>query len=212
MISLSLLTHIVFASKNSQSSAGDVLHNFLMGANNAVNSSQPSLSQFSQPPASNNVYSNDTDGISVVVPPGWGAEAGQNQANDTLLTAILLNPPLSQDPKALVNVNIYKDPQPSTNNSVSQYLRDEMELSKNQFDSFKMGSASLNVNVAGQPGYLLQSSFKDSDSNPVKSLEIGTLLQGVGYYVFYTAPPKLFNTFLPQVNQIVQSLKVNPPQ
>src|SRR5690242_12229703 len=51
---------------------------------------------------SNNSYTNYTDGISAIVPPGWGAEAGQNEANNTLLEAIRVIPPLSQDPEALV--------------------------------------------------------------------------------------------------------------
>jgi hypothetical protein len=158
----------------------------------------------------NNTYTNKTAGISVTVPQGWGVEAGENSNNATDLKAIHLTPPISLDPNALTDVWVYKDTNPGATSSVGQYLRDTIDTYRSSLNNFKLGTANTGITVAGQPGYQLQLSFSTTEG-PFNALESGTLMNMTAYYVYYAAPPNLFSTFLPQVNAIIQSLKVNPP-
>jgi hypothetical protein len=158
-------------------------------------------------------FTNSTDGITVNIPKGWGVEGWSNAPNDTLLVAIHSTPPISQDPNLSTDVYIYKDTQPSTNSSVTQYLRDEVDSLRSYTTNtnFKLISANTGVTVAGHPGYQLQASFTSGKTGPTEVLETGFLLGGNAYYMYYTTPPNLYSKLLPQVNEIIQSLKVNPP-
>jgi tetratricopeptide (TPR) repeat protein len=158
-----------------------------------------------------NTYTNSSDGISVTVPQEWGAEAGRNDANATLLVAIHMTPPLSKDPNALTSLDIYKDSQPTTASSVSQYLRDEIDGLRASYNSVKIISANTgNVTIAGRPGYQIHITYTIPNSGPFEVQETGFLLNGNAYYTYYAAPPSVYSTLLPQVNPIIKSMKVNP--
>lgn len=182
----------------------------------ALNNSLHINNTIAQPPSttSNSTYTNNTDGVSVAVPQGWGVEAGRNAVNPRTLIAIHVTPPLSQDPDLLANVYVDKETKPATNSSVTQYLRDVVDAIRSAttvYTDSKLMSASTNVSVAGHSGYMLQFSYTDSRLGPLEALEAGLLLGGNAYYVYYTAPPNLYSILLPQVYGIMQSLKVTPP-
>lgn len=184
---------------------------FLTTTNQSTGSfSAPNATVAPVPVSSNNTYTNGTDGISVIYPKGWGVEGGFNAANSTILGAIRTTPPLSEDPNLLTNVYIYKDTTPGIPSSINQYLRDNVDGLRSTEPNFRLLSATTGNTVAGHPGYLLQGSYS-GPLVPLRVLEAGFLLGSNGYYVWYTAPPTLYSTFLPQVNGIIQSLKVTPP-
>jgi len=161
--------------------------------------------------SSNKTYTNETDGITASVPQGWSTEEGQNKANATDLKAVYVNPPIALDPEAAVSVTIYKDTQPSSNSSVDGYLRDTIVFYRGNIPDFKLGSANTGFSLSGQPAYLVTYTWTSSDTGTMKTMEIGMLLNGQGYYIHYSATTQLFSKFLPQVNQIIGSLKVQPP-
>jgi PsbP-like protein/PsbP len=161
--------------------------------------------------SSNKTYTNATDGITISVPQGWSTEEGQNKANATDLKVVYVNPPIALDPEAAVSVTIYKDTQPSSNSSVDGYLRDTIVFYRGNIPDFKLGSANTGFSLSGQPAYLVMYTWTSSDTGAMKTMEIGMLLNGKGYYIHYSATTQLFSKFLPQVNQIIGSFKVQPP-
>ena len=160
---------------------------------------------------SNKTYTNETDGITISVPRGWSTEEGQNRANATDLKVVYVNPPIALDPEAAVTVTIYKDTQPSSNSSIDSYLRDSIVFYRDNIPNFKLGSANTGISLSGQPAYLVTYTWTSSDTGAMKTMETGMLLNGQGYYIHYSAATQLFSKFLPQVNQIIGSLKVQPP-
>jgi len=161
--------------------------------------------------SSNKTYTNETDGITISVPRGWSTEEGQNRANATDLKVVYVNPPIALDPEAAVTVTIYKDTQPSSNSSIDSYLRDSIVFYRDNIPNFKLGSANTGISLSGQPAYLVTYTWTSSDTGAMKTMETGMLLNGQGYYIHYSATTELFSKFLPQVNQIIGSLKVQPP-
>ncbi len=166
-----------------------------------------------QMPAGNNMYTNSTDGISFSIPENWTTEEGQNHANATRLTVVTISPPIALDPSALMQVIVQKETKPLTS-SVDQYLRDQLSSHRsNPSNNFKLISANTNnVTISGHPAFRLLWTFtpQASYAGLNKQLEVGTLLNGQGYLIDYSGSISLFSKFLPQVQQIIKTLMVQP--
>ena len=164
-------------------------------------------------PAGNNMYTNSTDGISFSIPENWTTEEGQNHANATRLTVVTISPPIALDPSALMQVIVQKETKPLTS-SVDQYLRDQLSSHRsNPSNNFKLISANTNnVTISGHPAFRLLWTFtpQASYAGLNKQLEVGTLLNGQGYLIDYSGSISLFSKFLPQVQQIIKTLMVQP--
>ncbi len=129
-------------------------------------------------PASNNTYTNSTDGISFSIPQGWTTEEGQNHVNATHLIVVTVSPPIALDPSALIQVTIEKDTNPLSS-SIDQYLRDQLNSYRyNPSNNFKLISANTNATLSGQPAYNLLFTYTPQISNagPSEQSEVGTLL------------------------------------
>jgi len=180
---------------------------------NATNFTSSRLMQEAPVPLSNNTYTNSTDGISFSIPKGWTSEEGQNQANATRLTVVTVSPPIALDPSALMQVIIEKDTSPLTS-SIDQYLRDQLNSYRNiPSNNLRLISANTNnITLSGQPAYNLLFTYTPhiSYAGPSEHLEVGTLLNGRGYVIDYYGSTNLFSKFLPQVQQIVKTLVVQP--
>jgi tetratricopeptide (TPR) repeat protein len=181
--------------------------------NTTNNTSSLIIQQTARPiPASNNTYTNSSDGISFSIPENWTTEEGQNHANATRLTIVTVSPPIALDPSALMQVIVQKDTKPLTS-SIDQYLRDQLNSHRsNPSNNFKLISANTNVTISGHPAFLLLWTFTPQASYAGQSgqLEVGTLLNGQGYLIDYSGSISLFSEFLPQVQQIIKTLVVQP--
>jgi hypothetical protein len=161
--------------------------------------------------SSNNTYTNATDGISVTIPQGWTTAVGQNQANATLLTVVTLSPPISLDPNALMNVNVYKATQPQAS-GVDQYARLTLNNLRGTLQDFKLvAPITTNITLSGNLAFQIAYSYTDPSRGPVEDLGVATLLKGNGYVILYSGSPTLFSTFLPQAQQVIKSVNLQPP-
>jgi tetratricopeptide (TPR) repeat protein len=111
-----------------------------------------------------------------------------------------------------MQVIVQKDTKPLTS-SIDQYLRDQLNSHRsNPSNNFKLISTNTNVTISGQPAFRLLWTFtpQASFAGLSKQLEVGTLSNGQGYLIDYSGSISLFSKFLPQVQQIIKTLVVQP--
>lgn len=154
-------------------------------------------------------YENRFNGISMLYPKTWQAS-----------TSGTFYPDLIKFYAPLQNITDFLPAQVSI--GVSKYENNGITLP--QYSNLTLvllnisqGQKQLNItnsnptNIAGNPGYRVIYSMAPTTNSTIelRTLEIWTVLNSKVYLISYTADTTKFNKYLPQVNQMLNSLRIS---
>ena len=103
---------------------------------------------------------------------------------------------------------MHLDTQPSSSNSIDQYLRDTINDYRSSKPNFTVNEVHT-LNDSRGIGYVLLYSWNQEGVGPTKSLEGGNLVAGRVYYLAFDSPLSTYSTFLPVAKQMFTSFKIS---
>jgi hypothetical protein len=153
------------------------------------------------------VYQNDTYGISIQYPASWSSSGGEggNDSADSSVDLISFSPPNNNNSDS-ATVDLLVD-NVDSGVSIQQYMSDSISSDKTDLQSFKVDETTLNGTLAKLPAYKFLYTYTDQGQN-FKGLETGTIVGNKAYYIQYENSPAQFNTDLPVVQEMIDSIKI----
>ena len=85
---------------------------------------------------------------------------------------------------------------------------DSYSLYPDEFPDFKLTYSSANKVLAGKPAYIMIGQYEDPDFGKQMVFEIGTLKDGIEYYIQYFASPSQYKHYLPIIDNMVKSFEI----
>lgn len=153
-------------------------------------------------------YENSTYGIKMQYRANWTIENAQSNASDDTVTIAYIYPPISSDPNATAEIEIgYESFTQGENLTLEEYVRDVVQTNIDETSKFKVVNVNTNTPLAGRPGYSLVSTDTE-DGTDMKSIEVGTIVDGKVYYVVFSAEESRYNYFLPDVQKMIDSFEI----
>jgi len=164
---------------------------------------QPTKStQVSQ--GSSDSYSNFDEGLSIRTPKNWRLV----ENSDARTQATFFAPKEGQDDKFIENVSLYiSDLSAKPNVTLAEIVSAWINQSKSEFpDSFEVISQE-SASLGGVSAVKIVANAKD-DVSPLKSMALLALKDGKSYILNYSAEEKSFAKFLPEVESLINSFKL----
>jgi hypothetical protein len=166
---------------------------------------------FAAPPQKNTsipsgllTYNNASYGTSIQYPSNWSSSPGQGNDNsgDSSTDIVSFSP---KDSSSSASFDVLVDNIDSGEN-LKQYVSDSISDDKTDLKNFTVSEPVFNgVTLAGSPAYRLVYSYADGGEN-FKGLETGTIIGNKAYYVQYENSPSKFDSDLPTVQKMIDSL------
>jgi hypothetical protein len=151
-------------------------------------------------------YNNGSYGISIQYPPNWSSSPGEGNDNsgDSSTDIVSISP---KDSSSSASLDVLVDNIDSGEN-LKQYVSDSISDDKTDLKNFTVSEPIFNgVSLAGSPAYKLIYSYTDQGQN-FKGLETGTIIGNKAYFIQYENSPSKFNSDLPTIQKIIDSLTV----
>jgi len=105
--------------------------------------------------------------------------------------------------------NLSKEFPPSSTISVNDYLNRSLEHKNSTgFPGFKLLKSDTQNSLAGNRAYTIVWTYTNPTYGIRKSIEIGTIIGGKGYFVDYTAAEGKFQNYLPVVQKMINSFEI----
>ena len=153
-------------------------------------------------------FENDSYGINIQYPANWSSSPGEGNDNsgDSTTDIVSFSP---KDPNSSTTLDILVDSVDSGEN-LKQYVSDSISDDKTDLKNFKVSESSTSGNTrAGNPAYKLIYSYTDQGEN-FKGLETGTIIGNKAYFIQYENSPSQFDSDLPLVQKMIDSLQLTP--
>jgi hypothetical protein len=155
------------------------------------------------------IYENSKYGISVQYPSTWTYENVQSNSEDDLVDVVYFYPP--SDPTSNfgsgnVTIGYYDHNDEST--TLEKFVADHTEA-YNSLGGLIGGKmdGKTDAMLAGRQAYSLITTTTE-DGTDGKSIEVGTFVDNKRYYIFFDAEKQVYNTLLPDVQKMIDSLEI----
>jgi hypothetical protein len=155
-------------------------------------------------------YTNDTYGINILYPASWNSSPGEgnNKTGDSSTDIVSFSP---KDTNSSATFDVSVDNVDSGEN-LKQFVSDSISDDKTDLQNFKVNESSSSGNsLAGNPAYKMLYSYIDNGEN-IKGLETGTIIGNKAYFIQYENSPEQFDSDLPLVQKMIDSLKITTPK
>jgi hypothetical protein len=184
----------------------------LIRTSNTIQSADKSasLSDFS-------AYKNSTYGIRIQYPSNWTTEEEVSEKeiqeslqNYGIYPVVNFWPPSengSQDSPFGIGIQIERLPfQESTMNEYIQESIDVFKAPNTDLDIIELNTSS---SLGGRPAFKYVLSYLENDIKQ-KYLQIGTIISGKVYYIYFSAPEQKFSQYLPIIEKMIDSVEIVP--
>ncbi|HYZ59645.1 MAG TPA: PsbP-related protein [Nitrososphaeraceae archaeon] len=156
-------------------------------------------------------YENPIYGISIEYPSAWTylEQEEESSANTTIFSIVDIAPPISEDPNVATNFQMGIENLQSPI-SLDQYARTVINSYRGNLN-FSLISVDLNSTLSGRPAYQIIFTDVTEDGIERKSIERGTVdeVNNRVYYVAFNTETSMYEKFLPIVQTMMNSLKLN---
>jgi hypothetical protein len=157
-------------------------------------------------------YLNPYYGIVMRYPSDWTYQESEESLQDTKsLPIVTFYPPLTADPTAETNLQIWIENLDDPETSLEQYARNVIKSYRETSSNFTLiyGAAANRTISNDMPAYEI--AFADYANNlQRKSVEIGTISNASGsvYYITFNTDASLYNEFSPLIKNMISSFGV----
>ena len=156
-------------------------------------------------------YENPIYGGSIDYPSSWTYLESQEEpsANTTIFSIVDIAPPISEDPNVVTNFQIGIENLQSPI-SLDQYARTVVNSYRGN-PNFSLVSVDVNSTLSGRPAYEIVFSDITEDGIERKSVERGTVDESNNraYYIAFNTETPIYEKFLPIVQTMIDSFKLN---
>jgi hypothetical protein len=156
-------------------------------------------------------YENPIYGISIDYPSKWTYQEAQEDsfANTTIFSIVDIAPPISEDPNVVTNFQIGIEDIESPI-SLDQYVRTVINSYRGNLN-FSLISVDDNAMLSGRPAYEIIFTDVTEDGIERKSIERGTIDEANNrvYYLAFNTEASMYEKFLPVVQIMIESFKLN---
>jgi hypothetical protein len=156
-------------------------------------------------------YENPIYGISIKFPSAWTYQEPKEEssANTTIFSIVDIAPPISEDPNVATNFQTGIENLQSPV-SLDQYARTVINSYRGNLN-FSLISVDLNSTLSDRPAYQIIFADVTEDGIERKSIERGTVdeVNNRVYYVAFNTETSMYEKFLPIVQTMMNSLKLN---
>lgn len=156
-------------------------------------------------------YENPIYGISIEYPSAWTYQEPEEEssANTTIFSIVDISPPISEDPNVATNFQMGIENLQSPI-SLDQYARTVINSYRGNLN-FSLISVDLNSTLSGRPAYQIIFTDVTEDGIERKSIERGTVdeVNNRVYYVAFNTETSMYEKFLPIVQTMMNSLKLD---
>ena len=156
-------------------------------------------------------YENPIYGISIEYPSAWTYQEPEEEssANTTIFSIVDISPPISEDPDVATNFQMGIENLQSPI-SLDQYARTVINSYRGNLN-FSLISVDLNSTLSGRPAYQIIFTDVTEDGIERKSIERGTVdeVNNRVYYVAFNTETSMYEKFLPIVQTMMNSLKLD---
>jgi hypothetical protein len=156
-------------------------------------------------------YENPIYGVSIEYPSAWTYQEPQEEssANTTIFSIVDIAPPISEDPNVATNfqMGIEELENPI---SLDQYARTVIDSYRGNLN-FSLISVDNNSTLSGRPAYEIIFTDIIDDGVERKSIERGTVdeVNNRAYYIAFNTEASIYDKFLPVVQTMIDSFKLN---
>ena len=151
-------------------------------------------------------YKNGSYGVNIQYPANWNSSPGEGNDNsgDSSTDIVTFSP---KDPNSSATFDVLVG-NVDSGESLKQYVSDSISNDKTDLKNFTVSESSSTGNtLAGNPAYKLIYSYTDQGEN-FKGLETGTILGNKVYFIQYENSPSQFDSDLPTIQKMIDSLKL----
>lgn len=156
-------------------------------------------------------YENPIYGISIEYPSAWTYQEPEEEssANTTIFSIVDISPPISENPNVATNFQMGIENLQSPI-SLDQYARTVINSYRGNLN-FSLISVDLNSTLSGRPAYQIIFTDVTEDGIERKSIERGTVdeVNNRVYYVAFNTETSMYEKFLPIVQTMMNSLKLD---
>ena len=147
-------------------------------------------------------FKNAPYGITTTYPSHWQIDETDSNLDDGLIEVAHIYPSSGTDEKVEIRI----DDQTAFGPTLEGYLQSTTDTYKNNFGGITVLESDTNSTLAGNPAYRLV--FTSNDRN-TEIMETGFIDGGKVYYITYIAKPESYPSYLPDVQNIADSLSIN---
>ncbi len=156
-------------------------------------------------------YLNPYYGIIIKYPSNWNYSENEASAQDSKeYSVVSFSPPLSFDPNAESNVQLWVERLDDPTISLDEYAKNVVKSYRSSTSNFKLiTGSSTNSTISNLPAYEIV--FTDFSNNlQRKSVEIGTLsnVSKSAYYITFNTDASLYNKVYPLVHKMIDSFEL----
>jgi hypothetical protein len=155
------------------------------------------------------LYENPIYDIQIQYPSNWRINVGETFSTDDIVSFL---PPARADSEAdrpSLIISIVSTYNRSSYLNLNEYLTRVTKGYDNIYFDFKVIESSTNSIIAGEPAYKLVFTRVGYGNINYKSMEIGTIIGNKVYSVTYTAEEEQYSDYLPTIQKMIDSLKIN---
>ncbi len=155
------------------------------------------------------LYENSTYGIKISYPKNWFVETFQETY--PLTSIVTLFSPESSD-YVTVSINTY-DYSNTQIDTLKELLNDTIagySLYPDEFPNFTLISSATNKALDGMPAYIIEGQYQDPNFGKQKTMEIGTVKNGITTFIQYFGTPSQYKHYLPTINIMIKSFDMLP--
>ena len=94
--------------------------------------------------------------------------------------------------------------------TMTEYIQESIDLLKYPDpDDFRIIELNMNSSVGGKPAFKYIFSYLENNIKQMY-LQIGTIIAGKVYYIYFSAPEQEFSQYLPTIEKMIDSVKIVP--
>ena len=153
------------------------------------------------PSSDTKTYTNTPYGLIANYPSKWRIDETDSDPNDGVLEFAHIFPSASSDQKVEIGI----DDKP-TDKTLIAYLKSTTDIRQSIFGGINVLELNTNIKVAGKPAYKIVFTLKDKST---ETMEMGFIVGGKVYHITYTAKPETYHSYLPEVQSIANSLRID---
>jgi hypothetical protein len=147
-------------------------------------------------------FKNIPYGISTKYPSDWQIDETDSNHKDTLIEVAHISPSSGSDEKVEIGI----EDQTASGTTLEGYLQSITNTYQSNFGGITVLESDTSSTVAGNPAYKIVFTSNDKTS---QIMETGFIHGGKVYYITYVAKPNSYLSYLPDVQNIAESLSIS---
>lgn len=150
---------------------------------------------------------NPTYGIQIQYPFDWRIDEGDVDSDDAVTDIVSFVALIGNDSET-DGPSLYMSIDNASSSNLNEYLTTTIN-DYNDTEDFEVIESNTNSTLAGKLAYKLVFTDVDDDDIDYESMEIGTIIGDKVYIATYEAEEEQYSDYLPTVQKMIDSLKIN---